>query len=209
MGNSNHMKCWGITKQIVTTLVVASLVGCASPSQPTRFYRLDSGEANPEMVDLKPRPGVVQIGVSSVVLAGYLDRPQIVERRSGHRLELYDFDQWAGSLQDNLQRVVSDRLQKQLKTMQVITYPWQQGISPDYELTLSIQRFDRVGDKVVIQALWSLIEGHASEIVEMQQITLQEAFSGGVEAGVEAANRAVSRLAEHMASQIGNHVKNR
>ncbi|MET0123432.1 MAG: PqiC family protein, partial [Candidatus Thiodiazotropha sp. 6PLUC9] len=160
-------------------------------------------------VDLKPRPGVVQIGVSSVVLAGYLDRPQIVERRSGHRLELYDFDQWAGSLQDNLQRVVSDRLQKQLKTMQVITYPWQQGISPDYELTLSIQRFDRVGDKVVIQALWSLIEGHASEIVEMQQITLQEAFSGGVEAGVEAANRAVSRLAEHMASQIGNHVKNR
>ncbi|MES9851299.1 MAG: PqiC family protein [Candidatus Thiodiazotropha sp. L084R] len=207
MGNSKLMKHWFVQNWVATTVILASLAGCASPSQPTRFYRLDGGETAAVMVDLKPRPGVVQLGVSPVVLAGYLDRPQIVERHSRHRLELYEFDQWAGSLQENLQSVVSERLQQQLKRVQVIAYPWPQSLNPQFELNLSISRFDRAGDKVVLQALWSLVERRSNQILEMQKVTLQEPFSGGdIEAGIEAANEAVNRLSENMASQIRRSV---
>jgi uncharacterized protein len=201
--NSKPMKSDSIFLWAVTIAIFTLLVGCASPSQPTRFYRLDGGDISAEMVDLTPRLGIVKIGVTPVELAGYLDRPQIVERRSGYQIELYEFDQWAGSLQENLLRVVSDQLQQQLKTMQVITYPWQQSINPDYELNLSVSRFDRVADQVVLQARWNLLERRNNQVVEMQQMTLQEPFSGGsIEAGIKAASQVVSRLSEYMAMQI-------
>jgi uncharacterized lipoprotein YmbA len=187
----------------VIALMVSALFGCASPSQPTRFYRLDGELRTAGQIDLKPHPGIVQIGIAKVALAGYLDRPQIVERRSAHRLELHEFDQWAGSLQENLLGVMSDRLQHYLQTMQVIANPWHQSIQPDYELNLYISRFDRVGEEIHLQARWSLIERSGNRIVAMQQTTLQESFSEiSIEAGVDAAAQAVSRLAEQIASVI-------
>jgi uncharacterized lipoprotein YmbA len=187
----------------VIALMLSILSGCASPSQPTRFYRLDGALRTAGQIDLKPHPGIIQIGITKVVLAGYLDRPQIVERPSAHRIELLEFDQWAGSLQENLLGVMSDRLQHHLQTMQVIANPWHQSIQPDYELSLYISRFDRVGEQIHLQARWSLIERSGNRIVAMQQTTLQETFSEpGIEAGVDAAAQAVSRLAEQIASVI-------
>lgn len=207
MENSKPMKSDSVFSWAVTIAMFTLLIGCASPSQPTRFYRLDGGDISAGMVDLTPRLGIVKIGVAPVELAGYLDRPQIVERRSGYRLELYEFDQWAGSLQENLLSVVSDQLQQQLQTMQVISYPWQQSINPDYELNLSVNRFDRVADQVVLQARWHLVERRNNQVVEMQQMTLQEPFAGGsIEAGIAAASQVVSRLSEYMATQILKNV---
>ena len=198
---------FGLDRLVISAMFI-TLVGCASPSQPTRFYRLESGRAIAETVDLKPRSGIAQIGVSPVVLSGYLDRPQIVERSSGHLLTLYDFDQWAGSLQDNLQAVMTNALQQQLQGMQVFAYPWHQSLDPQYELNLSISRFDRVGETIVLRALWSLLERRDNQIVEMQQMTLQEPVSDeGVEAGVDAAERVVGRLVEHMANLINRDLK--
>jgi uncharacterized lipoprotein YmbA len=57
------------------------LAGCATPSPPSRFYRLEGGSPPPAM----PQPGVPGqtlplIGLGPVQLASYLDRPQMVER---------------------------------------------------------------------------------------------------------------------------------
>jgi uncharacterized lipoprotein YmbA len=198
---------WGIVAILITLNT-----GCASPSQPTRFYRLDGNLEQEEMIDLMPRPGVIQIGVAPVVLASYLDRPQIVERQSDYRLELYEFEQWAGSLQDNLLSLVSRQLQQQLGKgkMQVIAYPWQAMIRPAYELQLSVSRFDRSQEEITLQARWSLIQSHTKQIVVMQQMSLIEPLPGGdIEDGIAAANQVVGRLSAHMASQIRLHVHDR
>ncbi|MEW8624178.1 MAG: PqiC family protein [Candidatus Thiodiazotropha sp.] len=197
------MKTDSLASWFVVFLLITLCIGCASPSQPTRFYRLDAGIDNLDSVDLTPRPGGVVIGIDAVELAGYLDRPQMIERTSSHRLELYEFDQWAGSLQENLLALVRDRIQQQLKAMQVIAYPWPLGLKPDYELKLAIQRFERVEGRIELQGLWTLVETNRRRIVLMRQSRLQEPIQGtDIEAGVAAASQAASRLAEQIAEQM-------
>ncbi|WP_083218362.1 PqiC family protein [Candidatus Thiodiazotropha endoloripes] len=196
--NTLSLRSW-----MVVFLLITLCIGCASPSQPTRFYRLDAGSNNLGPIDLTPRPGGVVIGIDEVQLAGYLDRPQIIERSSSHRLKLYEFDQWAGSLQENLLGLVRERIQQQLSAMQIIAYPWPQGLKPDYELKLAIQRFERVDGRIELQGLWTLVETDRRKIVLMQQNRLQEPIQGStIEAGVAAASEAVSKLSEQIAEQM-------
>ncbi|MEJ2620516.1 MAG: PqiC family protein [Candidatus Thiodiazotropha sp.] len=196
------VRLWGV---VVASMVVVT--GCASPSQPTRFYRLDGAVTSEQMIDLKPQPGLVRIGIAPVEVAGYLDRPQMIERQTTHRLELYEFDQWAGSLQENLLSLVSDQLQLQLRNMQVITYPWPSSMSPDYDLNLFISRFERADGQIVLQGRWSLTRRRSGQIVLMQQTRLKALFRGsGIEASVSAASQVVKRLSEHMAAEIRAYV---
>ncbi|MCG7922933.1 MAG: PqiC family protein [Candidatus Thiodiazotropha lotti] len=197
------MKTDSLASWLVVFLLISLCIGCASPSQPTRFYRLDGGIDKLGPVDLTPRPGGVVIGIDAIELAGYLDRPQIIERTSSHRLELYEFEQWAGSLQENLLALIRDRIQQQLSSMQVIAYPWPLGLKPDYELKLVIQRFERVEGSIELQGLWTLVETDRRRIVLMQQNRLQEPIQGEtIEAGVVAASVAASRFSEQIAEQM-------
>ncbi|MBW9261014.1 MAG: PqiC family protein [Candidatus Thiodiazotropha sp. (ex. Lucinisca nassula)] len=202
------MKTDSLASCFVVFLLITLCIGCASPSQPTRFYRLDAAIDKLGPVDLTPRPGGVLIGIDAVELAGYLDRPQIVERTSSHRLELHEFDQWAGSLQENLLALIRERLQQQLSAMQVIAYPWPQGLKPDYELKLAIQRFERVEGSIELQGLWTLVETDRRRIVLMQQSRLQEPIKGAtIEAGVAAASVAASKLSEQIAEQMVRQIE--
>jgi hypothetical protein len=93
-------------------------------------------------------PTVTLIGVGPVQLAGYLVRPQIVTRSTAYRLTLHEFDRWAGTLQENTVQVLRDALQRELPDAQVIGHPWHSGVRPDYQLLLSINRFEREGGRV-------------------------------------------------------------
>ncbi|MCU7890803.1 MAG: PqiC family protein [Candidatus Thiodiazotropha sp. (ex Ustalcina ferruginea)] len=188
---------------IVAASLTLFVAGCAGPSPPTRFYRLDGQPNVAELIRFKPQAGLTLVGVGPIKLAGYLDRPQIIKRLSSHQLELREFDQWAGSLQENMLQVMSDFLRQKLKTMQVISYPWHGSVRPEYEVLFYISRFDQESDRIWLQVRWSLIESHANKLVEMQQLVIEEAIDGnGVEDGVMAANRAMGQLAKQIADTI-------
>jgi uncharacterized lipoprotein YmbA len=188
-----------------TTLILALLfTSCAgTPSQPTRFYRLDGQPEKAQTISLKPQPGEQLIGVGPINLASYLDRPQIVERQTSHRLRLHEFDHWAGSLQENIVQVVTERMRQRLTEMRVIAYPWHGSVRPDYEVLLTINRFDREGERIWLQLRWSLIRGSDNRLLVMQRVVIEEPLQGSdVEAGVRAANQAMDQLAERIASSI-------
>jgi uncharacterized lipoprotein YmbA len=87
--------------------------------------------------------------------------------------------------------------------MQVIAYPWHNAARPDYEVLISISRFDRAGESIWLQLRWSLIRSSNNGLLVMQRVVIEEPLQGrGVEAGVAAANRAIGQLAEHMAASI-------
>jgi uncharacterized lipoprotein YmbA len=178
--------------------------GCAgTPSQPTRFYRLDGQPIRTESISLKPLPGQQLVGIGPIKLAAYLDRPQILERHSPHRLQLHEFDHWAGSLQENIVQVVTDLMRQRLIDRPVIAYPWHGSVKPDYEVLLTINRFDREADKLWMQIRWSLIHSGDNRLLEMQRLVIEEPVQGSsIEAGVAAANRAMAQLAEQIAAVI-------
>ncbi len=177
------------------------LAGCASPSQPTRFYRMDSGAVVETTRNLMPDAHTQVIGVASVSVAAYLDRPQIVERLTEHRLKLHEFDQWAGSFQDNLKVTLGDALQQALPAKRVITAPWPGNLQPDYRLGLMVQQFDWVGERIVVKGTWSLVNEQTRDLVALQRVSFEEPVEGSdVDAVVSAANRGIMRWARMIAA---------
>jgi uncharacterized protein len=190
-------KMW---KALVPCLALL-LAGCASPSQPSRFYRLDS------QLPIKPVPAQREgdrsrllVGVGPVVLASYLDRPQIVERTAGYGIDLHEFDRWAGTLQENIVQVLVTVMQQQLPHDQVIAYPWDANVRPDYALTLYVSRFDRQAGRLRLQARWSLISAKDDKVVRLQQSEVEmPVAASGVEALVAASSQAVQQLGREIA----------
>jgi uncharacterized lipoprotein YmbA len=170
---------------------------------------LDHAHRVTEAKDIKPRSDVPLVGIAAVRVAKYLDRPQIVERLSSHQLKLHEFDQWAGSLQENLQFLIDERLEQLLPNIQVIAAPWPRSLEPDYQLSVMIRQFDIGGNNVQLQALWNLTGADRKELLILQRMAHTEAIDKpGIEAGVAAANRAITRLAQVIASQLQSKVVN-
>ncbi|MET0065563.1 MAG: PqiC family protein [Candidatus Thiodiazotropha sp.] len=181
-------------------LLVILLAGCASPSQPTRFYRLDGGAPNIRAQDLMPALNRSMLGVEEVSVAAYLDRPQIVERVAEHRLKLHEFDQWAGSFQENLKIVLGEELQRLMPERPVVTSPWPGSRQPDYRLELMVRQFDWVGDRIIVRGNWSLIREKPRELVALQRVGLEEPILGsGIDAVVAASHRSMGRWAQIIA----------
>jgi len=192
-------------KSLAGLALLLFVAGCASPSQPTRFYRLDSqaslGSLPMPATGKEPLP---LLGVGPVSLASYLDRPQMIERGEGHRLVLHEFDQWAGTLQENIVEVLSREMQQSLPKVRVIGYPWNSGISPGHELVIDVSRFERQADKVVLEARWSLFAQPGYRLVMLDQSSIETPVAGsGMESVVTASGQAVRQLAAQIVSQVG------
>jgi len=193
--------CW---KRLTGLLLVLILAGCASTSQPTRFYRLDSQTSLSILPAQSPGGTPLPLlGIGPVSLASYLDRPQLIERSRGHRLVLHEFDQWAGTLQENILEVMTREMQQALPRVRVIGYPWNSAVRPGYELVIDVSRFDRQEGKVELEARWSLLAQPENRLIRLEQTAIEAPLTGGdMESAVAASSQAVQQLAREIADQL-------
>ena len=198
-------------RHLLPGLLVASLMlpGCVSTStQPTHYFRLNpeagtgmQGQSPSETAGPQPK-----LGLGPVHLAGYLDRPQLISRLGPYRLQLNDFDYWAGSLQDNILSGLVDAMQARLGGNQVIAFPWHSAVRPSYQLLLDISRFDAEAQEFVLQVRWGLLAERGDKLLALRSVTLREPMRGTQpEALVAAASRVVQRLAEQLVAVIGRY----
>jgi uncharacterized lipoprotein YmbA len=194
--------------KLMVLVLLGSLLGCTAPSPPSRFYRLDSQSIGTVIPQASPAgKSLPLVGVGPVRLASYLDRPQIVERQSPHRLTLHEFDRWGGTLQENMVQVLTNIMQKELRQSQVIGFPWHSGVEPDYEVLLYISRFERQGDRIQLQARWSLVERESRRLMHLDQSAIETQVDGlGIASSVAAASEAVQILAREIAAQLQSQV---
>jgi uncharacterized lipoprotein YmbA len=185
-------------------LLLFWLVGCATPSPPSRFYRMESSSAPTGM----PQPGISTqslplIGIGPVQLASYLDRPQMVERSTPYRLKLHEFDRWAGTLQENIVQVLNEVIQRELEMAQVVAYPWHSSVRPGYEVVLRINRFERQVDRLRLQARWILIVQPQGQLVGLDQQLFEAPIEDNdMEAVVAAASAALEQLGHAIAEDL-------
>jgi uncharacterized lipoprotein YmbA len=192
------------TRVFSLVLLLVWLAGCATPSPPSRFYRLQ-GTLPPAAMPQSRIPGqsLPLIGVGPVQLASYLDRPQMVERSTPHRLKLHEFDRWAGPLQENAIQVLSDVMQRELAGAQVIGYPWHSSVRPDYEVVVTINRFERQGGRVRLEAGWTLLAQPQGRLVRLGRQPFESAVgSGDIEAMVAAASATLEQLGRTLAAEL-------
>ena len=143
---------------LVFVLAAAGLVhGCLpTATPPTRFYALSAAPADAGSPDFGigrfPSVEVVPVRVPQ-----YLDRPQIVTRSGPHRLELAEFDQWAGNLRKNMTRVIVENLSVRLRTADVRIAPSRAAVPADVRVEVEVLQFERCEDRRVrLGAQWVL-----------------------------------------------------
>jgi uncharacterized lipoprotein YmbA len=175
------------------------LSGCASTA-PTRFYLLtpilDTGRP---LAAARP----LVIGVGPVTLPPYLDRPQIVTRASNARLDVAEFDQWAAPLQDSVARVVAENLSLLIPTDYVAQHPWPRATSVDYQVTITVDRFDgTTGGEVVLLGYWSLWDANGNELARKKVHFRVPTAGPEYEALVGAMSRTLADLSQDIATTV-------
>ena len=142
----------------------ALLAACAgSGGDGTRLYVL-SATAVPAPAAASAAPAVV---VATVRLPQYLDRPQLVTRGSGHRLQIAEFDQWAGDLREDLTRTLADNLGRQLGSPRVVAAPHSLKAPAAFRVEVEVLGFERLADgRVRLAARWWLTRGAEAAPIE-------------------------------------------
>jgi len=175
--------------------------GCATTSLPVDFYTL-----SPAAVSEAPVANCrdLVVGIGPVLWPQYLDRPQIVTRLSPNRINFDEFHRWAGSLEENFERVLIDDLSKRLQTDYVIKAPGKLPYKPRYQVQISIDQFDGGSDAAVtLKAAWSVVDPNSDKEPALHKSLIREATAGeGYENMVVAASAAVAELSRQIAVEL-------
>jgi uncharacterized lipoprotein YmbA len=166
------------------------LKGLAQPETPKNTAAVEEG---------------LSIGVGPMGIPKYLDRPQIVTRAGGSKLELAEFDKWAGSLKDDISRVLAENLSVLLSTDRVVTFPWRGPGRIDYQVRGDIIRFDgELGKSASLIVRWMVLGGEQKTPLLMRKSSLTEPAEGG---SYDALVLAQSRVLESLSKEIAEEIK--
>ena len=149
----------------LATALAVMCAGCSTPTATERFYALSDGGASSASASVSAStststafPGIV---ISAVTVPELIDRPQIVTRDGGNRVNLAEQQLWAEPVKNGIARVLAARLAKSLadagRPAQVAAYPQTSIANPDVRITIDVLRFDATpGGEAVVDALWSV-----------------------------------------------------
>jgi uncharacterized protein len=187
----------------VATLLVLS--GCGN-SPATRFYTLASlqRDQGPPMHEVGEPRAVIAVG--PVELADYLDRPQIVRRNESTRIDLLEFDHWAGSLQSDLARVLVDDLAVLLAPAGYRVVPWEETALADGRIHVAVTGLEATDQEMVrLNSLWTLFgKGRGEILAAGNEVIIEPVGSGGAEGIVEAMSRTVAELSRRIAGEVAS-----
>ena len=128
--------------QFYFLLITALMLGCSS--KPADFYVLNV------MANKKAGKSYkgMKIGIRTLQIPEYLQRPQLVYRLTKNQLELDEFKRWAEPLKNNISRVLSNDMMHLLPGALVRVYPWSYLYKPQYKLFIEVTDFDTTDDGV-------------------------------------------------------------
>ena len=185
-------------------VAVVSLLAACSTTPPTRYYAL---EAVAPLQSPTPAPRTGRAGttvaVRTVAVPAAIDRPQFVVRASDSRVNLDEFNRWAGPLRDEIARVIAGNLAAELGTPVVTVTAALPGTS-DLVVLLDVQRWDaKTGDGVEVDVVWIVRRAVDEAAGRSGRSTVREPAGGaGYEALVGAFNRALARVSRDIGAVV-------
>jgi uncharacterized lipoprotein YmbA len=159
----------------ISAAVVATLVSACTVTPPPRLYvlsSLSSPGTEPRQLALAalPEPSsgsptaprrspMTTIGIVPVTVAQYLDRPEIIVRRSHNELQILESDRWAEPVGATATRALVENLSILLSQSRVSTTPLRGSQRATYELSLDLTAFevDETG-AAVLAGDWTLVD---------------------------------------------------
>lgn len=175
--------------------------GCGN-TQPTHFYLLRAMDSSLSHVALETKESGISLGLGPISIPKYLARPQIVTRVSSHEIDLAEFHKWAAPLKENVSHVLEENLSTLLRTEGVVSYPWNRGNLPDYQLALDIIQLDGTNNQeAILKVRWKLIKGKS--VIQKKTSQFSEVLPGpDYEDLVEAMSRMLAAFSQEIADVL-------
>jgi uncharacterized protein len=188
-------------------LMTFILFGCGT--NPTvHYYTLNS--INPPQTLLTGEGGDIRcgdsrctVGIGPVDIPDYLERPHIVARSSENEAVVAEYDRWAGSLKQDVTRVLIENVSYHLPAGTPVL-SWKRNIPMDYRVAVDITRLDIApGRAVVMGAQWAVFlkDKKAPQVLQNQRFTETVASRDYGEI-VSAINRIMLQLSGEIAAGV-------
>lgn len=188
-------------KLVLTMIAIQVLVaGCTGGGAPVVYYTLQPSILAPAMAESK----AAKIGVGPVMLPEYLERSALVTRISPNQLSIHQGHQWAGSLQDEILRIVAADLKSACPGVTVLPHPWTGSDSPTVRFRLSILSFEgRPGGELDLNAAWYVEDKRTDQAPLRRETHVRRNVNGDdLEAYAAAMGQALAGLAHEMAKDV-------
>jgi hypothetical protein len=184
-----------ITHFIAFAIIAAAAAGCASA--PSQFYTLNSTATS----DGSPAANYA-VAVGPVTVPASVDHPQFTVQVAPNRVEVDEFNRWAGPLDDNIARAIAGDLAVLLGTPQVATVPLA-NFKPAYQVTIDIQRFESVPSKsVLVEAVWVVHKSAGGTAQSGRTIAGEPVSGNGFDALAAGHSRALAKVSGDIAAAI-------
>lgn len=136
--------------------IIVLMAACRSAA-PVDFYTLNVQIPVKALPQQYGKLNKISVGIGSVNLPEYLDRPQIVTLKGPHRLHLSEFHRWAGRLDREIAQVMARNISNLIGTTKSFIFPWNQSEEPDFRVDLKFYHLEgTLGKTLRIQGIWSL-----------------------------------------------------
>jgi uncharacterized protein len=177
--------------------------GCAASTQQSKFFVLTPiSKDSPDKLNQSPQK--IAIGVGPIEFPSYLNRPNILNRIGAHQVQLSEFHRWAEPLEENFSRVLAENLSILLLTDQVAVFPWKGTMPIEYQVTVSITKYDgELGGDSLLECRWAIFRNYGKEVLMMKKSSFKETSdSQDYDALVTGMNRNLEKLSVEIAKSI-------
>jgi uncharacterized protein len=184
-------------------LLVFFLAACSS-TPPVAYYTLNTLPEMQQEIPAEVMDDTIAIGVGPVEFPKFLDRPQIVTRKSQNQIEVSEFHRWAGSFPGDFSRVLAKNISILLPTDRVAVYPWGEQFSPTYQIKLEVEQFDgQLGESVVLEVTWMVTDQEGTNKLLVRKTRIEEAtLYETYEALVEAKSNGLATLSRAIVEEL-------
>ena len=164
--------------------LAATLAGCGT-TEPSRFFQLSAKTTAPP----EPKSGGPAWAVREVKLPRYLDRSQMIVRKSAHEIELDEYNRWAEPLDAGMARVL------QASKTADATEAWR------VDIEVLVFDVDEAGE-AVLEAAWSARPPRTGPAAAGSFRGTRKAAGKEPEAGVAALSALVAELGDSITEAL-------
>ncbi|UCF02649.1 MAG: membrane integrity-associated transporter subunit PqiC [Deltaproteobacteria bacterium] len=185
-------------------LFMVFFIAACSSTPPVAYYTLNTLPEMQQEIPAAVMDNTIAIGVGPVEFPKFLDRPQIVTRKSQNQIEVSEFNRWAGSFPGDFSRVLAKNISILLPTDQVAVYPWGDQFSPTYLVKLDVVQFDgQLGETVVLDVTWMVTDKEGTNTLVVRKSRVEEAvLDKTYEALVEAKSNGLATLSREIVEEL-------
>jgi uncharacterized lipoprotein YmbA len=126
-----------------------------------------------------------------------------VTRAAPNRLELSQVARWAEPLDKTFERILAENMAELVRTQRIEQYPWPQRSHVDYQVEITVQRFETTADgQSQLIARWIIKDGETGNDLYASETNASTTAAAGDTGASEALSSDLGRLSSDIASRL-------